>query len=59
MNVLIPLEKVNKDYQLPFERVYGWTKMNNHGFSKESMSHLIFIKMKVNSDLTNQITNDG
>jgi hypothetical protein len=41
MNVLIPLEKVNKDYRLPFERVYGWTKMNNHGFRKKSILDLI------------------
>ena len=32
--VLSLIEKVNKNYRLPFERVYGWTRMNNQHFRK-------------------------
>ena len=36
MNVLILIEKVNKNYRLPFERAYRRAKVKNHAFRKYS-----------------------
>jgi len=36
MNVLLPIEKVNKNYRLRNERLYGSTILNNHNFRKYS-----------------------
>jgi hypothetical protein len=36
MNVLILIEKVNKNYRLPFERAHRRVKLKNHTFRKES-----------------------
>jgi len=43
MNVLILIEKVNKNYRLPLKRLYGRRLLENHEYRKESSEKGVWI----------------